>query len=70
MSAGVIIQQQLRVAAGIEGAVLPLLSMCAGDMPVHAVIDAALMLGLDPVMLFQSCEGISDNLAGEYAQSA
>jgi hypothetical protein len=65
-----LIRDQLQAVAKRRGVELPFMPQDAGRMPAYAVINAALYLGLDPVMLFQFCESLADDLAHSYAQSA
>lgn len=68
------VQDRLRSAAGAADISHPLLFMKPGRMPVYAVIEFAISLGLDPVMLFRSRSHALDrleyNLELGYAESA
>lgn len=64
------IQDQLKLAAAVAGISDPILLVKASRMPVHAVVVLAIRLGLDPLTLFQSCEGATHDGVHAYAKSA
>lgn len=64
------LQERLRSAADAADITHPLLLVKPGRMPVYAVVEFAVVVGLDPVMLFQSCEGFAQDVPLAYAKSA